>query len=171
MGEVPLSESIWVPSAAELEKEQEWIRGKVAEIGEEKLIELAVQAAQVRENAYAPYSGYKVGAVILSQSGNVYQGCNSEAVTYTETIHGEAAAISAAIGSGEVKNHGRKFIKAAVVSHDGESGPCGGCRGRILEHCDNALVIDADGTGNIQRITSLNTLLTYAFGPSHLGIE
>ncbi len=63
---------------------------------------------------------------------------------------------------------GELLIRAVVVSHEGESGPCGGCRQRIAEHCDNALIIDVDEEGNIQRITSLKTLFQYAFTPSHL---
>jgi len=109
-----------------------------------------------------------VGASILSTSGTIYASCNAEVVTYTETDHAERSAITKAISEGEIKKSGENFIEAVVVSHPGESGPCGGCRQRIAQHCENALVIDVDENGNVQAVTSLNTLFFYAFTPAHL---
>lgn len=66
----------------------------------------------------------------LCNSGNIYSGCNIENVSYTPTIHAEQAAIVRAVTAGETKS-GRKFIKALVVVHDGNSMPCGLCRQSI----------------------------------------
>jgi len=73
----------------------------------EKLIEIAKKA---RENAYAPYSNFKVGAALLTKTGNVYKGCNVENASYGLTVCAERAAISNAISSGE-----KEFMKIAIV--------------------------------------------------------
>lgn len=164
-----LSKKVWVPSQEEIGKELAWIKNAVEEIGEDEILDLAKKASVVRKNAYQPYSGYQVGATILTTSGNRYSGCNAEAVTFTETDHAERSAISTAIAQGEINKSGNKFIKALAVSHQGEAGPCGGCRQKIAEHADNALIIDTNKNGEIQRITSLNMLFLYSFRPSHLG--
>jgi len=162
--------SIWVPKRIDMENERTWIVGKILEIGEEKLLDLAREAAKTRPNAYNPYSDYAVGASVLCTSGRIYSSCNAEVVSQTETDHAERGAISKAISEGEEKAWGRRFIRAIAVSHPGKSGPCGGCRQRIAEHADNALVLDVDEEGNIKKLTSLNILLPYSFNPSHLGI-
>jgi len=91
---------------------------------------LIIEAKRVRGRAYVPYSQYKVGVSLLCNSGNIYSGCNIENVSYTPTIHAEQAAIVRAVTAGETKS-GRKFIKALVVVHDGNSIPCGLCRQSI----------------------------------------
>ena len=73
----------------------------------EKLIEIAKKA---RENAYAPYSNFKVGAALLTKTGNVYKGCNVENASYGLTVCAERVAISNAISSGE-----KEFMKIAIV--------------------------------------------------------
>lgn len=164
-------DSIWVPSPEEIAQQETWIREQIKEIGEETIQELIDMAVGARESAYKPYSGYAVGASILCVSGNKYAGANGEVVTYSETDHAEGRAIGQARDAKEHKTSGRRFIRAIVVSHDGESGPCGACRQRIIEHCDDALVIDVDGEGNIQKTTSMKILFPYAFTPTHLGRE
>lgn len=73
----------------------------------EELIEIAKKA---RENAYAPYSNFKVGAALLTKSGNVYKGCNVENASYGLTICAERVATSNAISNGE-----KEFIKMAII--------------------------------------------------------
>ena len=73
----------------------------------EKLIEIAKKA---RENAYAPYSNFKVGAALLTKTGNVYKGCNVENASYGLTVCAERVAISNAISSGE-----KEFMKIAIA--------------------------------------------------------
>jgi len=73
----------------------------------EELIEIAKKA---RENAYAPYSNFKVGDTLLTKTANVYKGCNFENASYGLSVCGERAAISNAISSGE-----KEFMKIAIV--------------------------------------------------------
>jgi cytidine deaminase len=166
-----LTNKVWTPSPKEIAAQKKWIKKQIKDIGETRLFKLAKTAAEIRKLAYQPYSKYSVGAAILGVSGNIYSSCNAEVVSYTETDHAERSTITQAIAAGELKKSGRKFIKAIAVSHPGKSGPCGGCRQRIAEHADNALVLDVDTKGNIQKITSTQILFPYAFTPSHLGIK
>jgi len=129
------------------------------------------EAKRMRETAYVPYSDYKVGAAVLCQSDEIYGGCNVENVAYTLSAHAEQVAILRAAAAGEIEKSGRKFIKALVVVHEGNSMPCGLCRQIIQEFCDDALIINTNVEGKILGISSLSTLLPKAFGPTHLGIE
>lgn len=151
--------------------QRKWILDQINEIGERRLLAMAQAASLIRLNAYAPYSHYLVGAVILCQSGDVTRSCNSESVNYTLTDHAETGAITRAIGNGEVIRSGRRFIRAVVISHRDNSAPCGGCRQRIGEHCDNALVINADPNGKVRIATSMKELMPEPFTPTVLGIE
>ena len=92
-----------------------------------KLIKEAIKA---KDNAYAPYSNYKVGAAIVTNNGNVYTGCNVENSSYPNGICAEKVALSKAISSGDNK----AFIAIAIVS-DGDNypSPCGGCRQFLSE--------------------------------------
>lgn len=98
-----------------------------------KLIE---QAKKAMENAYVPYSGYKVGAALLSSNSKVYTGCNIENASFTPTNCAERTAFFKAISEGE-----KKFEAIAVVG--GKDGiitdifpPCGVCRQVMVEFCD-----------------------------------
>lgn len=101
------------------------------------LIRLATQA---REKAYAPYSGFTVGAALLSSTGKVYTGCNIENASYTPTNCAERTAFFKAVSEGE-----REFVRIAIVGgyiaagHMGEStapSPCGVCLQVMSEFCD-----------------------------------
>ena len=171
MAKEGLMDKVWTPSPEEIAAQNTWIKEEIALVGGGTLVRLAQVAKEIRERAYQPYSKYSVGAAILGVSGKVYSSLNAEVVTYTETDHAERSAITRAIADGELEESGRRFIKAIAVSHSGESGPCRGCRQRIAEHADNALVLDVDEAGDIQKITSAQILLPYAFTPTHLGME
>ena len=166
-----LSKLIWVPSQSVLDEELKWIEKQIDSIGVKRLEQLSTRASKQRDNAYVPYSGYKVGVSLLTTSGNIYLGNNAERASYSETDHAEESAITNAIINGEVKKSGRKFIKAMAVSHKGNTAPCGRCRQIIAEHCDNALILVVNTVGKIKGITSLKLLLGYAFTPSDLGIK
>lgn len=166
-----IKKMIWSPAASNLQRERTWIEKEIIRIGENQLIALAMIASGIRKSAYQPYSKYSVGAAILTASGKIYASCNAETVSYTEGDHAERGAISKAISEGELAISGRRFISAIAVSHPAHSGPCGGCRQRIMEHADNCLVLDVDVQGEIEKITSLRFLLPYAFSPSDLGIK
>ena len=98
----------------------------------ETLIEYAIDAMS---RAYAPYSGYKVGAALLCADGAVYQGCNIENASYSPTICAERTAFAKAVSEGQ-----REF--AAIAICGGKDGviqglfpPCGVCRQVMAEFC------------------------------------
>ena len=98
-----------------------------------KLIEAAISAMQ---KAYAPYSGYFVGAALLTKDGKVYTGCNIENASYTPTICAERTAFSKAVSEGD-----KDFSAIAIVGGKGGKmvgafPPCGVCRQVMAEFCD-----------------------------------
>lgn len=108
------------------------------EISDKKLIEAALTA---RGNAYAPYSGFSVGAAVAFGSGNVYRGCNVESSSFGATNCAERTAVFAGVAAGEVKG-GSRIVKVAVVGGKSESDldfcpPCGICLQVISEFADS----------------------------------
>ena len=98
----------------------------------ENLIEYAMDAM---DRAYAPYSGYKVGAALLCADGAVYQGCNIENASFSPTICAERTAFAKAVSEGE-----RDFVAIAVCGGkdgkiEGLFPPCGVCRQVMAEFC------------------------------------
>ncbi len=126
----------------------------------ENLIKLATEA---RENAYAPYSRFKVGAALLALNGRVFTGCNVENATYGLTVCAERVALWKAVSEGE-----REFVAVAVVA-DGERppSPCGACRQLLWEFCDDIEVITANLRGGRQSY-HLSELLPYPFDRTSL---
>lgn len=166
-----LVDSAWTVPPKEIETENIWIRSEIGRIGENNLLSLAQAASEQRLLAYVPYSHYQVGVAILTKSGDIYRGNNVERAGYSETNHAEESALTSAVLGGEVKKSGRKFLVALACSHSGDTAPCGRCRQIMVEHADNCLVLTVKPDGEINRITSLKTLLPYAFTPTDLGIE
>ena len=120
----------------------------------------AAQAAQAR--AYAPYSNFRVGAALESESGDVYVGCNVENASYGLTICAERAAVCAAVAAGV-----RRFRRAVVVSDaDPPAAPCGACR-QVLSEFGRDFRIDAVGPRRTSTWT-MAELLPAAFGPDQL---
>ena len=106
--------------------------------------ELIKCAGEVRENACAAYSNYKVGAALLSASGKVYTGCNVENSTYGLTVCAERVALWKALSEGE-----RTFTQIAVVtSNDPPASPCGACRQLLWEYCGDIEIILASVQGS-----------------------
>jgi cytidine deaminase len=127
-------------------------------------------AREVRKQAHAPYSGYTVGAAILTASGRTFVGCNVENASYGLSICAERSAIVQMIAAGE-----RTPIALAVVT-PGTSrlglgvespplgAPCGMCRQTLAEFVEDLPIrLSADGETNLSRTTSLGVLLPEAF--------
>jgi cytidine deaminase len=119
---------------------------------------------EAMNKAYVPYSNYPVGALIVTNNGNTYSGCNVENASYPLGNCAEAAAIASMVMAGE------KNIRMIYVMSQNEQGgsPCGGCRQRIREFSDiNTQVILCSPSGVQQRLL-LADLLPNSFGPEHL---
>ena len=123
--------------------------------------ELIAQAMEAREHAYAPYSGYRVGAALLGKSGRVYTGCNVENAVYPLVICAERVAVVKAVSEGE-----REFLALAVVTENGGS-PCGSCRQTLREFGSEIVVLIADETG-VHRETTVADLLPDSFSARDL---
>jgi len=127
----------------------------------ETLITAAIAAM---DKAYAPYSGFSVGAAILDEHGAVHTGANIENAAYPQGCCAEASAISALVMSG-----GQQIQKIAVAGR-GEvlCTPCGGCRQKIREFGSaQTEILICDETGLRQSFT-LDELLPHSFGPDNL---
>ena len=131
----------------------------------EKLIELAKQAMT---HAYAPYSGFFVGAALLCADGSVYQGCNIENAAYGPSNCAERTAVFKAVYDGH-----RDFTAIAICGGPGgvittPCAPCGVCRQVLREFCDDDFLIylpDADGSYGT---FTLGQLLPQSFSAKNL---
>ena len=119
-------------------------------------------AQGARNKAYAPYSKFKVGAAVLTESGNVYTGCNIENVSYGLTNCAERTAVFKAVSEGE-----REFT-AIVVMTDNAGTPCGSCRQVMSEFGLETQVLIVDGAGQVHIDTNVEKLLPTAFRPEDL---
>ena len=124
---------------------------------------LARKAIEAKKYAYTPYSNFNVGAAVLTESGNVYTGCNIENASFTPTICAERTAIAKAISEGDKK------IKSIAVTGDSEwTFPCGVCRQVIREFSDkNTKVIIVKSEEEYKEYT-VEDLLPNSFGPEDL---
>jgi cytidine deaminase len=122
---------------------------------------LAVRALEIREQAWCPYSRFRVGAALLDERGEIFVGCNVENASFPLGVCAEAAAIAAMIAGG-----GRRLRAIAVAGgRDAVSActPCGGCRQRIAEFAEaDAQILVLDGAASWQRYT-LAELLPASF--------
>lgn len=130
--------------------------------------ELCRLAIEAREKAYAPYSGYRVGAALLAKSGEVYLGSNIENAAYTPTVCAERTAFFKAVSEGETE-----FFAIAVAGGNGDKvggafPPCGVCRQVMAEFCDGDFkILTVTGDDTFEEYT-LTELLPLAFSPKNL---
>jgi len=126
-----------------------------------------VEAAQAaRERAYAPYSGFRVGAAVEAGSGSVYAGCNVENASYGLTICAERVAVFKAVAAGE-----QEITALAVVSGPGAT-PCGACRQVLAEFTlqpEELRITVVNGRGD-RRFYTLGQLLPVSFSGEELGL-
>ena len=128
-------------------------------------LEALFEAAKaVQAKAYAPYSGFKVGAAIATPDGHVFAGCNVENAAYPVGSCAEAGAVSAMLAAGESR------IAEIVVMGEGDNlvTPCGGCRQRTREFAASDTPIHIAGPEGIRRSFTLEELLPFSFGPHNL---
>ena len=126
----------------------------------EKLIAMAVEAMG---HAYAPYSGYKVGAALLCADGSVYCGCNIENAAFTPTNCAERTAFFKAVYDGH-----RDFTAIAVCGGkngvlSGIAAPCGVCRQVMREFCEDDFLIYLIGAEGTYETVTLSDLLPHSF--------
>ncbi|WP_455371897.1 cytidine deaminase [Limibacillus halophilus] len=123
---------------------------------ESEMLRLA-QAA--KEEAYAPYSGFRVGVCLAAEDGAFYSGCNVENASYPEGSCAETGAIAAMVADGK-----RRIAQVLVVA-DGERlcTPCGGCRQRLAEFADPDTPVTVYGPEGFRARFALRELLPHAF--------
>jgi len=126
--------------------------------------ELLAKATEARSRAYAPYSGFFVGAAIEADDGRIVVGCNVENASFSLGICAERAAVTAAVSQGI-----SGWRRIAVVAESSEPvAPCGACRQVLSEFCDELEIILADSNG-VRLVTKLSELLPRPFGAEQLG--
>ncbi|MCF6319082.1 MAG: cytidine deaminase [Proteobacteria bacterium] len=125
--------------------------------------QLIKQAQAAMKKAYAPYSKFHVGAVILDNNNNSHAGCNVENAAYPLGVCAEASAISSMVLSGG------RVIKEIMLVSSGENlvTPCGGCRQKIKEFSDGNTKIQVFHNNGITEF-SIEDLLPHSFSKAHL---
>lgn len=125
---------------------------------------LQKSALSVRENAYAPYSNFKVGAAIRSEGGTIYSGCNVENVAYPEGTCAEAGAIAAMVAAGETR-----LSEVYVIADSPHPvSPCGGCRQKLAEFGTGDVVVTMANLDGLEQKMTLADLMPGAFGEHHM---
>jgi cytidine deaminase len=120
---------------------------------------LLAAARTAREAAYAPFSGYAVGAAVAAEDGRVFTGCNVENRSFGLALCAERVAVAAAVAAGV-----RRFTALAVVTSSAPpAAPCGLCRETLAEFCGPELPIHLGGTDGARRDTTLGELFPDPF--------
>ncbi len=126
----------------------------------------AIHAARaISKQAYAPYSGFRVGAAILTEGGTLYDGCNVENASYGLSICAERGAVMKMIADSPPED--RRIRLVAVVSpNTAPCFPCGACRQVLREFgCEEVVVLDAEGAPSRY---PFEEILPNSFGPEAL---
>ena len=133
-------------------------------LAEKEIQELISRALEVRKNAYAPYSDFRVGAALLSDSGGIYTGCNIENSAYTPTNCAERTAFFKAVSEGV-----RSFRAICIAGGPGEREPeepcppCGVCRQVMLEYCGPDFEVILAVNGQQYEVYTLDRLAPMGF--------
>jgi cytidine deaminase len=127
------------------------------------LRQLVSAARSARENAYAPYSKFPVGAALLADDGTVFTGCNVENTSYGLSCCAERNAVAAAVA------HGRRGLAAVAIAADTVRpvAPCGACR-QVLSEFNPVMTVVMVAKDGRTKTARLDRLLPYAFGPRQL---
>ena len=127
-------------------------------------VELLRQARAIRERSYSPYSHFRVGAVVVTEDGQVFEGTNVENASYRMTTCAEQSALATMVTAGV-----RSPVVAVAVVGDGDDPctPCGACRQTIFEFGPDATVY-ASGDGGRPLVAHITELLPHGFGPKRL---
>ena len=122
-------------------------------------------AQKVRKNAYAPYSGFQVGAAIKSEKGNIFVGVNVENAAYPEGTCAEAGAIAAMIAAGD------EFIVEVYVVADCPLPvpPCGGCRQKLAEFANPDVIVTLANCEGTETQVKVADLLPGVFTKKYMG--
>lgn len=124
--------------------------------------ELIKAAIKMKDMAYVPYSGFRVGAALLTEDDKIYTGCNIESASYTPTNCAERTAIFKAVSEGDKK------FKAIAITGDSEyTFPCGVCR-QVMREFSHDLTIYIVKNENEYKEFTLKELLPHSFGPEDL---
>ncbi|MGA2270025.1 MAG: cytidine deaminase [Bryobacteraceae bacterium] len=107
---------------------------------------LTAAALVARENAFAPYSKFRVGAAIEDSDGRIHTGCNVENATYGLTVCAERVAVLKAVSEGV-----RKFRRVAIAADtDALTPPCGACRQILWEFCGDVEIVLVNPRGKTE---------------------
>ena len=128
----------------------------------DQLPELIQRAVTIREKAYAPYSHYRVGAALLTDSGLIFEGVNVENAAYPSSMCAERTAIFKAVSEGKLD------FAAMVIATENGGSPCGACRQVMREFAPELKLVMVNEAGDIVLDTNLKELLPYSFGPENL---
>lgn len=131
-----------------------------------QLQELIAAARAIRTRAYVPYSGFHVGAALLSEQGQIVTGVNVENASYPVSVCAERNAVGSMVGAGMTS------LRAVAVVSDADSPtpPCGACRQVLFEFGGPGMAVIAESAdGTVRTHWSLEELLPDAFGPADLG--
>lgn len=121
-------------------------------------------AKEIREKAYAPYSGFKVGAALRAVNGEIFAGVNVENAAYPEGTCAEAGAIAAMVAEGE-----REITEVYVIADSPRPvPPCGGCRQKIAEFAKPEVKVTLATTRGAEMTYTVAELLPGAFVPADM---